>query len=47
MNNLGPLRNVTINRNMLDLLPNDGNLSGHTTMTVNTEEEEAPASESL
>lgn len=40
-------RNVTIDDAVLDLLPNDDDLSGLTTMQVNTEEEELPAREDV
>ena len=38
-------RNVNINHNVLALLPDDGDLSGLTTITVSSHEEEAPASQ--
>ena len=38
-------RNVNINHDVLALLPDDGDLSGLTTITVSSDEEEAPASQ--
>ena len=40
-------RNVTINFDVLNLLPNNGDLCGLTTMTVNSEEEEQPGTDDV
>ena len=40
-------RDVSINHDVLNLLPNDGDLCGLTTMTVNTEEEEQPTRDDI
>ena len=40
-------RDVPINHDVLNLLPNDGDLCGLTTMTVNTEEEKQPTRDDI